>query len=164
MERTIKHKVYTYHVKSQGMKPNGEFGEILVERQARRGEKVDIPIEAEVHRGDELDAFYTDAELEALASQGTAPGGEVLPPEALVAEGGPDLVTMDEDTARAWLEGSLDGSSKPSVPQVLNAINSVPEAERKAVAQRVLDAEEARDGDPRSTLVEPLTEYLADEE
>lgn len=158
MEKTIKHKVFTYHVETQGMKPDGTLGDILVERQARRGETVDIPLDFELNRGNELGAFYTDEELEAIASGDSPQATTTDAPTA-----GIDLATAEEDDIALWLSGQ-GGSSKPSVPQVLNAVNAVPEESRKEAAQKVIDAEEAREGDPRSTLVEPLEEFIADSE
>lgn len=158
MEKTIKHKIFTYHVETKGLKPDGSLGNILVERQARRGETVDIPLDFELNRGEELDAFYTDEELEAIASGDS--------PQATAADAptvGIDLETADEDDVQLWLSGQ-GGSSKPSVPQVLNAVNNVPEESRREAAQKVIDAEQAREGEPRSTLVEPLEEFLAEEE
>lgn len=154
MEKTIKHKVFTYMVESKGLKPDGTLGDILVERQARRGDTVDIPLDFEVNRGEELGAFYTDEELEAIAS-GDSP--QATPADA--ATPAIDLATAEDDDVQLWLSGQ-GGSTKPSVPQVLNAVNAVPEESRVEAAQKVIDAEEAREGEPRSTLVDPLEEYI----
>lgn len=159
MEKTIKHKVFTYSVETKGMKADGSLGDILVERQARRGDTVDIPLEHEVARGESLGAFYTDQELEAIRSGGdsTAPGTPADAPGP-----GIDLTTASEEDVQVWLSGG-GGASKPSVPQVLNAVNSVPEDDRVAAAEKVLDAEDAREGESRSTLVDPLEEFLKEQ-
>lgn len=162
VSRTVKNKVHTYFVTEPGIKPDGTWGDVTVERQARRGESIDIP-EAQANLGDKHGAFYSDAELKRLAEAGASPADD-LPPGPPVGDQ-IDLVAMDDAATVAWLKGEREGTPKPSIPQVLSTVNAAPEAEREAVAQRVLDAEKARgDSDPRSTLVGPLEQFLAEEE
>lgn len=157
-QRTIKHKIFTYHVETKGMKADGTLGNILVERQARRGEEVDIPLAHEVEAGDNLNAFYTEEELKAIASGSSPQATTADTPKA-----GINLAEASEDDIQLWLDGQ-GGSSKPSVPQVLNAVNSVSDDDRKEAARKVLDAEQAREGEPRATLVGPLEEFINSED
>lgn len=159
VERVVKHKVATYHVVNpDGVRGDGTIGEVVLERMGRRGDTIELR-ETEARRLDELGAFYTDAELEKLADAGETPADEAppAPPNADAV----DLVALDEDATGAWLKGE-GAARRPSVPQVLNAINQVPEDDRAEVAKRVLDAEKLKD--PRSSLVEPLEEFLNEEE
>lgn len=159
--RTIKHKVFTYYVeKKEGVRPDGSLGPVTLERQARRGETVELR-DADANRGDELGAFYTDAELRAINNPDLPAADQVsVPPTNAV-----DLVNMSESDVVTWLTGGGPGS-KPSVAQVLSAVKSVEDEDEQAeVAQRVLDAEKSRgDSDPRSTLVGPLEEILEEPE
>lgn len=157
VERTVKHKVVTYHVEKEGVKADGSLGTVVVERQARRGDKIELR-EPEANVLDDLGAFYTDAEIKQLAEAGLTVG-DTAPPAPPVGDT-TDLADMSVEEITAWLQGEGPGS-KPSVPQALNAVNSAPEDSREEVAQKVLEAEQARDGDPRSTLVGPLEEFLA---
>lgn len=154
VERTIKHKLYTYYVEKEDQPlHDGTVGTLTVERQARRGETVEMR-EADANRGDSLGAFYTEKELEAVESGSTDPADTPPAPPAL------DLANSDTDEIRAWLVGEGPGP-KPSVPQVLNAVNTVEdEDDRVEVAQRVLEAERSKSTDPRSTLTDPLDEFL----
>lgn len=161
VERTVKHKVVTFHVEKDGVRPDGTLGKVVVERQARRGDSIQLR-EPEANQLDELGAFYTDAELDALANAGQSVE-DVAPPPPPVGDQA-DLAEMDEDQIRAWLQGDGPGS-KPSVPQVLNAVNQTPEDAREEVAQRVLAAETSREGsDPRKSLIDPLEEFLSEDE
>lgn len=67
-----------------------------------------------------------------------------------------NLAALDTAGVQAWLEG--DGTDpRPSIAQALNAVNEVPDTERRAVTERVRAAEAARDF-PRSTLIDQLGE------
>jgi hypothetical protein len=161
VKRTVKNKVHTYFTEQEGIKPDGSWGLITVEQQAHRGEEVEIT-EAQANLGDKHGAFYTDAELKAIEDAGLTVD-DTAPPAPPVGDQ-VDLVTMDETATVAWLQGQGPGK-KPSIPQVLSAVNSAPEAERDDVAKRVLEAEKSRsDSDPRSSLVGPLEEFLAEPE
>lgn len=161
VERTVKHKRVSYFVETDGVLPDGSLGEVTLERQAARGDTIELR-EGEANRLDALGAFYTDAELKAIASRGETVADQA-PPEP-PSNDVLDLVSMDKDQVKAWLAGDGPGA-KPSVPQVMNAVNNAPEASRQEVAQTVLDAENDRDdGDPRTTLVGPLEEFLKDDE
>jgi hypothetical protein len=161
VKRTVKNKVHTFFTEQEGIKPDGSWGTITVESQAHRGDEIEIT-EAQANLGDKHGAFFTDAELKAIAERGETVG-DTAPPAPPVGDQ-IDLATMDEAATVAWLKGE-GGAKKPSIPQVLSAVNAAPEAERDAVAQRVLDAEQSRgDSDPRSSLVGPLQEFLAEPE
>lgn len=158
VERTIKHKVYTYYVELENQpKPDGTVGTMTVERLARRGTKVEMR-EADANRGDSLGAFYTDAELERIANGDTSP--DVTPPAPPVL----DLGNVSVDEIRAWLVGDGPGP-KPSVPQVINAVNETADEDREGAIKKVLEAERSKSGsDERKSLVEPLSEALDEEE
>lgn len=161
VERTVKNKIHTYFEETEGIKPDGTWGDITVEHQARRGDIIKIN-EAQANLGDKHGAFYTDAELKAIAERGETVD-DTAPPAPPVGDQ-VDLATLDEAGTVAWLKGEGPGK-KPSIPQVLNAVNAAPEAERDEVAKRVLEAERTRgDSDPRSSLVTPLEEFLAEPE
>lgn len=161
VERVVKHKVFTYYVVDpDGIKPDGSVGEVTLERQARRGDKVELR-QADANRGDALDAFYTKEELSALEQAGATPGDVAPPPPAETAQADVDLVTLDAEATASWLQGEEAGAKKPSIPQVLNAVNSAPEGERVEVAERVLDAENSRgDSEPRKSLVQSLEAFI----
>ncbi len=157
--RTVKHKMFSYFTTVEGMKPDGSYGPLPVEKQARRGEELELA-EQEANRGDLHGAFFTEEELEEQQSAGE----EVAetPAEDIVELGGapqsadvPDLVEVSDEEVTAWLDGTAD-ARRPSIPQVLAAVNAVSEENRQAVAEKVREAEEASDRDTRSTLVEPL--------
>jgi hypothetical protein len=161
VERTVKHKVVSYFTTTEGLKADGTWGQVPVEQQARRGETITLA-EPEAKRLDSLGAFFSDDELKALAAQNEAPA-DTAPPGPPVGDV-IDLASLSTEETQAWLEGSGD-APKPSVPQVLNAVNAAPEDAREEVAQRVLDAENARsESDPRKSLVEPLQEFLDGDE
>jgi hypothetical protein len=155
-QRTIKHKVFIYHIEQPNVPlPDGTIGTQVVERMARRGETVMLR-EADANRGDSLDAFYTDAEL----SGSTDSGPESAPPAPQALQ----LETASVDEIRAWLMGEGPGP-KPSIPQVINAINAIGDDDRNQVIENVLEAENSKTGsDPRKTLVEPLEEALKEPE
>lgn len=161
-ERVVKHKLFTYHVvETDGVLPDGSIGDVTIEHQARRGDTVKLR-EADANRGDAADAFYSKEELSALEQAGATPGDVAPPPPAETAQADADLVTLDQEATTAWLQGE-GVERKPSIPQVLNAVNSAPEGERVEVAQRVLDAENARgDTEPRKSLVESLESFIED--
>lgn len=157
-ERTIKHKVFLYHIEQANVaKPDGSIGTVVLERMARRGETVMLR-EADANRGDALGAFYTDTELGRIEDGDPAPDVNPPAPNALALE------TAGVDEIRSWLMGEGPGP-KPSVPQVINAINKIGDEDRNQVIASVLDAEKSKTGsDPRSTLVEPLEEALTEPE
>jgi hypothetical protein len=161
VKRTVKNKVHTFFEETEGIKPDGSWGTVTVENQAHRGDEIEIT-EAQARLGDKHAAFFTDAELKAIASRGESVG-DTAPPAPPVGDV-IDLAAMDSEATVAWLKGEGD-ARKPSIPQVLNAVNSAPEAEREDVAKRVLEAEKQRgDSDPRVSLVTPLEEFLAEPE
>lgn len=156
-ERVVKHKVFTYYIEMPNQpKPDGTIGTVVVERMARRGEKVKLR-EADANRGDALGAFYTEEEL-TRATAGDPATVEPPAPPAL------ELETASVDEIRAWLQGEGPGP-KPSVPQVINAINQIGDDDRNQVIENVLEAEKSKTGsDPRTTLVEPLEDALREPE
>lgn len=163
VKRTVKNKVHTFFTEGEGIRPDGSWGTVTVETQAHRGEEVEIT-EAQANLGDKHGAFYTDAELKAIADRGETVDDTAPPAPPSNTDDVVDLVTMDEAATIAWLKGE-GVPKKPSIPQVLNAVNAAPEAERNEVAQRVLAAERNRgNSDPRGSLVGPLEEFLAEPE
>lgn len=74
-EKTIKHLLFSYFEEQDS--PFVVDQKVLVERNARLGQKVDIPREQDVRRGEELDAFYTDDELQQI-EEGTYRGPDVV--------------------------------------------------------------------------------------
>lgn len=136
-ERVIKHKAFRYYVETPSL--TDPDGTVLRQRVARRGEKVDLR-EVDAHRGDQLDAFYTEAELKAQ-------GGEEVAEADASGKSVNDLID--------WLE-----EEKPTAPQTINAANGDPE-----VASRLLEAEESVTGrQPRSTVTDALEKIIDDAE
>lgn len=154
-EVTIKHGLFYYHELVPRI-INGEEKEILVERLAFHGETLTLDRDADIQRGDEVGAFYSDEELKALetaAAPPTAsdnPEGEVRDPKEL-----------DEEELVDWLmaTGEFDGQKKPTAAEVVAAIGDDAE-----FGDRVLDAEEtASGGSPRKAVAEHV-ESLQDNE
>lgn len=165
-KRTIKHKAFTYFVEVDGIKPDGTLGRVVRERMARRGEVVELS-EADIRRGESLGAFYTEAELkrqsdaEAAATAEADTGGDPATPPAPEVT---DISEYDADDLSAWIRG-VGAARKPSIPQVLAAVNAIgDEEERQDVAEAVKEAEESIDGrDPRASLVEELDRIIEGE-
>jgi len=61
-EKMIKFRLFHFYVEEEGA--DGQT--VLTERNASYGQTVDIPRDADVERGEELGAFYTDEEIEAI--------------------------------------------------------------------------------------------------
>jgi len=165
--RTVKHKMFSYFTTTEGMKPDGTYGPVPVELQARRGEEVEIA-EQEARRGDLHGAFFTEEELEEQSNEGEEVAEE--PDDDNVELSGapqsadvPDLVEAPDEDITVWLDGTAD-ARRPSIPQVLAAVNAIDEENRPAVAEKVREAEEASDRDTRSTLVEPLQAIEVEDE
>ncbi len=166
VKRTVKHKMYAYFTTVEGMKPDGSYGQLPVEKQARRGEEIEIA-EQEANRGDLHGAFFTEEELEEQQGSGE---DVAAPDEDSVELGGapsnadvPDLVEATDEEVLAWLDGTAD-ARRPSIPQVLAAVQAVSEEDRPEVAEKVREAEEMSDRDTRSTLVEPLQAVEVEDE
>jgi hypothetical protein len=153
-ERVVKHKVFRYFLERYDtIRPDQV---VTVQRLARSGETVQLR-SVDAARGDSLGAFYTSEELAARESAGEAP---VEPSPSSV-----DLTELDEGELKAWLEGELEGHKKPSIPQVLSAVNAVADEEDRAtIASAVKDAEESADHDTRTSLIEKLDALTEEDE
>jgi hypothetical protein len=164
-ERVIKDKVFRYFLEQPDtIRPDQV---IAVQHFARRGETVTLR-EVDARRGDAHGAFFTKAEIKAgdhlrdpsrVEDIRRAPEGE-REPEGLARSESPesvDLTQMDEGEIQSWLNGD-SGARKPSIPQVIAAVEQIADDEDRAVvAEAVRDAERSASGrDPRSSLVERL--------
>lgn len=161
VERTVKHKVVTYHYeKPEGVRADGSLGPVVVERQARRGETIELR-EPEAFLLDELGAFYSDEELDALRRAQAGDPEATDTPEPTVV----DLTELDVDAIRSWLQGQGPGS-KPSIPNVLNTLDAIEDEEEKVeAAERVKEAETSKEGaDARSSLVGKLDALIDEDE
>lgn len=149
-EKVIKHKWFTFQVPvlDENGEPvmkttkHGQERPKMRRVHARRHQRVDIPLEDEVARGEALGAFFTEEELaaaEAAASES---------PPATQPSGVPeDLNFDDNDMLVNWLK-----TAKPNATVVVAAAGDDPD---KAIA--LMDAEEeATGGQPRKTVMEPL--------
>lgn len=141
-EKTIKHLQFWYNkeITRGGQK-------MYAEQIAYQGDTVDVTDEQDLLRGEESGAFYTDAELAALAGE---PVGD-----SEASSGGdvpvPDLKTASVDDVADWMD-----EQSPTINDLLELVNDNPDA-----AQKVLDAENlVRSGDSRKGLVEGLTVIL----
>jgi hypothetical protein len=139
--RVIKSLMFPYMVITANPSVIGQ--EILVEKTASRGDIVTVE-QIGLHflqKGERPDvqAFYTDAELEQLAGAGTSAAN---PTE--VAEGIPS--NFDELSAQE-MAGVIE-DERPTINALLAAVGN-----DKDAAQRLLDAENiATDNDPRAGL------------
>src|SRR5215831_13663565 len=123
--RTVKHLMFPWLVASPNP-AHADGPDILKERVAQQGEEVTIeelgPMALE--RGERLGSFYTDAELEALASEGA--------PEEAAAEGAaPAGDEMGVHELAEYIE-----TNHPNVDETVALAKGDPDA-----AQRVLEAE-----------------------
>lgn len=161
-EKVIKHKEFTFSVPVLDDEGNpvvkttkhGQEREKVRRVHARRHQKVDIPLDEDVERGEALGAFFTEEELGTI--RGGTPEGEaaaaerddVPPGDQPPAEAAPeDLNFDDHDMLVRWIR-----DSKPSAAKVVAAAGDDPD---KAIA--LLDAEEeASGGQSRKSVTGPL--------
>lgn len=150
-ERTVKHKAFRYYVEQPDpLRPDQIITRV---RTARAGDTVTLR-EVDARRGDAFGAFFTGEELRNRAADGSVIE-EPDSSEAPVL----DLTDLEADEIRSWLEGKREGQRKPSIPQVLAAVNAVEDDDDKAViAEAVAEAEKSADHDTRTSLVEKLDE------
>jgi hypothetical protein len=144
-EKTIKHLQFWY-VQSY----DDPISKQTVQKEtiAYQGDTVEISSDADLARGEELGAFYTDAELAAFSGEAPDEGGGT---DELTA---PDLVTASTDDVADWMDET--GATIDTLLEMVNG-SSDPET----AAKKVLDAENiARSGDPRKGLVEGLTTVM----
>jgi hypothetical protein len=155
-ERTVKIKAFRYYLEQPDpIRPDQVITRV---RLARSGDQVKLR-EVDAARGDAGGAFFTEEELRARA----ADGSETAEPDSAAPQ--VDLTQLDEGEIRAWLEGNREGTRKPSIPQVLSAVNAVEdEDDRSVVAEAVISAEQSSDHDTRSSLVEKLEAVTDDDD
>lgn len=162
--RTVKHLMFTYHVIAPSPMIPGE--EVIMERTARQGDVIDLDELGTyyLHRGEALDAFFTDDELArynrgepiyALPPGETAdvlPGGQgaIEPAEF---EGTGVFAEMGSHEMVAYME-----EHKPSIDQLSELINNDPDA-----ARRLLEAENiVTDEDPRVDVEKLVQKVIKD--
>jgi hypothetical protein len=140
-EKTIKHLQFWY---TQTDDDPIRKETVQKETIAYQGDTVEIESDADLARGEELGAFYTDAELAAFAGEAPEEGDDG-------AAAPPDLATASTDDVADWMD-----ESGATIDTLLEMVNG--SSDPQAAAKTVLDAENiARSGDPRKGLVEGLT-------
>jgi hypothetical protein len=150
--RTIKHGYFWYMVPELHVY-DGQEQERYVERTAFQGETIEIPRPVDLERGETHGAFYTDAELEAMA--------EEAQPAATAETTEVALGDLDDEELVDWLmsTGEFDGQKKPNASEVVEAVGDDAD-----LAERVIEAENKATGNqPRSSVVDAL-QKVADEE
>ena len=150
IERIVKIRGHQYYVEVPN--PRDPEKTRIVKRAASRGTTIEVS-EDESDRGDRLGAFYTDAELDALAAREEAAAVSGEDPDADPDADGEDWDAEDveiagEDELIGWIEDA-------TVPQVLAAAGDSREA-----AEKLLAAEEAASNDSRKGVVEGLAAIL----
>lgn len=163
----IKHRLFTWFEDVDSHVEPGQTAR--VERISHYGEEVDIPDEASLKRGKDLDAFFTDEEAKGIRN-GEYPSGH----EALLAQArGEQLPSMPAGPADVDGEGpQTDSLSSVElgayiVEHKLNVDDTVAlaaEGDAESI-NRVLDAEDhaaqLRGNDARSGVVDRLEAKLA---
>jgi hypothetical protein len=162
MKKIIKHRLFTWFERTANpVDPSG--GEVLTERIARMGEEADITNPDYVKRGEELDAFYTDKEAEAIR-KGTYNGsdaealyfhrnamaGQSAPAQRVIQpmdDEGVDVAALDAEQLAEYIKENrlnvdqtvaLAGDDVDSIEKVLDAENLATENEpRKGVTDRL---------------------------
>lgn len=140
-EVQVKHAQFQYWIETTAADPNtGKETPRLAPRLAMRNDIVDIPRDEDVKRGEEAGAFYTEEDFAEEEQEGTEEEEE--------AEPGPDPDGASHDELVAWIR-----DERP------NAATVVAKAENdSAKARALIEAEnEASGGDPRKSVIEPLT-------
>lgn len=154
--KIIKHRLFTWFEEVDSPVQPGTT--VLAERIAHHGEEVDVTNDAHIRRGEELNAFYTDEEADAIRA-GTYRGqdAEILyrrragitpqPQIEAIDDEGPQTQTLTtEELADYIKENNL------SADQTVNLAGDDLES-----IERVLDAENiATDNDPRPDVVHHL--------
>lgn len=150
----IKHGLFYYHEPVMRI-VGGEEKSVLVERLAFHGEEVTLTRDADIERGNEVGAFFTDEELKQMEEASAPPSPDENPEETTR-----DPKELDDEDLVDWLMGTgeFDGHKKPTAAEVVDAIGDDAE-----FGERVLDAEEtASGGNPRKAVVEHV-ESLTEE-
>lgn len=151
MEVMIKYRLFHYYEEKEVGDGTGRI--VLIEKMARFGQVVDIPRDEDIDRGEELDAFYTDEEREAIESGAfRGPSWQELRSNAGTMEASPEAAAAGEPLAEdADAETIADHilENKLTVPQTVELAGNDPEK-----AKLVLEAEsmvaESREADMRS--------------
>jgi len=171
-EKMIKHLFFTYgEARPNPMYYEGgeEPQEVIVEAIAHLGEVVDIIREYDLNRGEELDAFYTDDEREAI-EEGTyaGPDAEVVY-SAINSESGMPQVTAQ--TSAPGQVSAVTPISDMSADEVASLIQERGLNVEETIAlagndpdqiEKVLDAEDQLDNGPRKGVTVALDKRLAE--
>lgn len=141
-EVQILHAQFKYYTEGKAVDPKtGETKPRLVPHVALRNQIVDIPRDEDVARGEDAHAFYTE---EDYASDEETSADEVT------AETAP--TENDHDALVVWIR-----DERPNAATVVAAAGDDPER-----AQALIDAEnEASGGDPRKSVIDPLSKIAA---
>jgi hypothetical protein len=162
-KKIIKVRLFTWFEETASLVKKGET--VLTERIAHLGEEVDITNKDYLERGEQLNAFYTDAEAKKI-KDGTYKGadapilfsarqGQGFAPPAAAANAADgehgDVASMDAPTLAEYIK-----------EHKLNIDSTVALAGDDAESiQKVLDAENiASDNDPRAGVVSKLEAKL----
>lgn len=173
-EKMIKHLFFTYG-KSV---PNPLYHEgsedqpkdIIVEGIGRLGQVVEIEREYDLNRGEELDAFYTDDERQAI-EEGTYSGDDAeVVLSAIASESGLPTVTTGVPTATGGVEAvtpiadmsdeeiaAMIQRDNLNVDQTIALAGNDPEQ-----MEKVLDAEDLLENGPRKGVTSVLEKKIAD--
>lgn len=141
-EVQIKHAQFQYWVEVDAVDPeSGETKKRLAPRIARRDEIVDIPRNEDVERGEQMGAFYTEEDFDQAEEEESSSDEEAEPSRVPSSEG-------EYDKLVAWIR-----DERPNATTVVQAAGGDPEK-----ARMLIEAEnEASGGDPRKTVIDPLT-------
>lgn len=174
MEKMIKHLLFTYGEQRENPLwfegSTDQPKEIIVEGLARHGQVVDVTREYDINRGENLDAFYTDAEREAIedgsyvgpdaevvfsaranTTTGTSTVTSALPP----ATGGVQPVTPINDMSDEEIADMIQKEGLNSEQTVALAGDDPEQIEK------VMDAENLLENGPRKGVIAALDKKLA---
>lgn len=150
VERVVRHGVFWYHVPDYVIQ-GGEHKEVLVERMGFYGEKITLYRAADLERGEEHGAFFSDDELKTLQLPSVT-GSTAEETPSVDAD---YLNSLDDGELVDWLMGAgeFDGDPKPNADTVVSAVG-----DDAALARRVIEADAtAQGGSARKTVEEPLS-------
>jgi hypothetical protein len=167
MEKTIKFRLFHYYVEQPNMAdPQGN--NVLVEKFASLGQTVDIPRQEDLQRGEELGAFFSDEEAEAIAN-GTFQGptrdivyrsrSGVIPAQISEEGGSASSGEINVKSASSDELGEYIRENKLTVQDVKDL---VPDDADTELLEKVWDAESyATDNEPRKGVTDFLDARLA---
>jgi len=161
-QKIIKHRLFTwFEVTPNPVDPSGP--DVLTERINIAGDDVDITNEDYVKRGEDLDAFYTDEEADAIRA-GTYAGSDSDQVYYLRAGGqtAPHNLPVTQNELAAGDDMSAEDLADYIRNNKLNVDQTVALAGNDTESiEKVIDAENlATDNDPRKGVVDRLEAKL----